>query len=408
LQVDVRFLPDPKELSVVIGKISKGHRAFPIVDLARLFLQNPDSCEVRIERKPDARDLKFYQCTRCGWAATTEPELREHISTAHFDEEFESETIEGEQPTGSFVCVARCGVTGALLAPPNHHSFNQRVTEMLRGECRHMSEAEYRAKIETVHDAELVEQWREASRVRTVYRRKDAAEAADVNAAEAAKAADVNAAEATEAADVNAAEAAETADAKPREASDEATADAPAPSKPPMLERAEAESIFANEIVPSLISRPKNISCKHAVALALNDAVLAPAVRHAWQRELRYPASLFFALRGALRHRRLYVFKAGEGRGLDFVMARTPIVLDVEHAVPELKAIIDHITTNPATTRGELLLTLGIPPEGPQTPEHEQLLQQLKWVTERGHVIEYHNGVLALPEARPVFRYLEN
>lgn len=351
--VEIRFLPEPKALSVVVHKVARGHRAFPIRDLAKLFLDNPEACEVRFDVKPGHEDLAFHQCSRCGWLGLSEAELREHAFAAHFDEEYVSETVEGEPPTGAFVCVARCGVTGRLLAPPNHHSYAQRVQEMLRTECRNMPEDVYRSRIEMVHDAELVQQWREASRKRTVYRRK-------------------------------------VAEGEPG----------------PAVERNEAEAVFVQEVLPKLATTPKHASCTHAVAMQLRDRMLSAAVRDAWRREQRYPASLFFALRGAFRHKHMHVFRAGEGKGIDFVMSHVPVPLDVQHAVQELKAIADHLTTKPGCTRTELLHDLGVSPEGPQTPEEERIVQQLKWVTERGHVIEYFNGVLALPEEHPVFRFV--
>lgn len=351
--VEIRFLPEPKALAVVVHKVARGHRAFPIRDLAKLFLDNPTSCEVRMDLKPGQEGVAFHQCSRCGWLSLSEAELREHAFAVHFEEEFASETVEGEPPTGTFVCVARCGITGKLLAPPNHHSYNQRVQEMLRTECRNVSEDAYRARIEIVHDAELVQKWREAGRQRTVYRRK-------------------------------------VAGGEPGAA----------------LERAEADALFTQELLPAIMTAPKHVSCAHAVAMQVRDRMLSAAVQDAWRRELRYPASLFFALRGAFRHKHMHVFRAGEGKGIDFVMSRVPAPLDVQHAVPELKAVVDQLTMRPACTRAELLSDLGVAPEGPQTPEQERIVQQLKWVTERGHVIEYFNGVLALPEEHPVFRFV--
>ncbi len=390
--VEVRFLPEPKALSVVLHKVARGHRAFPIRDLALLFLDHPASCEVRIDPKPGAEGVVFHQCARCGHVALHEAELRKHALEAHFGEFFTAEEVTGDPPSGTFVCVARCGYTGKLLAPPNHHSYNQRIQEMLRGECRHVPEEVYRARIETVRDAEAVEEWRQAAAHRVLYRRKP--DAASLTAGTVAAPAASGSAPAASGEPVPAASEAVPAGVEA------------APAAEPVAEgfdRAAAETLFAREILPGLVTTPRHVVCTHAVAMALRDRVLAAAVQEAWRRELRYPASLFFALRGAFRHKRLHVFRAGEGRGIDFVMARAPAPLDVQHAVPELKAIFDHLRTHPGVTRAELIEALHAgAPEVP--PEQDPLLKQLAWITERGHVIEYANGVLALPEERPVYR----
>ena len=433
---EIRFLPESTGLSVIVRKISGSHQAFPILDLARLFIDNPDYCEVRFEPKQNVSDLFFYQCKRCRWIATSEEDLRAHVFAEHFAEEFESETVACDPPSGNFVCVARCGVTGKLLAPPNHHSFVEKVTEMLRGECRHMTEEAYRARIEMVHDAAAVEEWREASRTTTAYRRKTAAKAAASKAAVPAAAGPAPAPEAANTAAEQTSDAPEAVD--PAATADEAApvesaeangdlqastganevADAAANAAPaadsaddvteaaPLLQREQADAVFAAEVLPGLLSRVRRTSCPHAVAMRLNDPQLAAAVRQAWQREKRFPLSLIVALRGALRHKRLHVFRAGPDRGIDFVISRVPTPLNTEHAVPELKMIIDQFTNNPTITRAELLAGLGLSPEGPWNDEEKAYIEQLRWVTERGHIIEYFNGLLALPGDRPAYRNL--
>ncbi|MCL1856444.1 MAG: hypothetical protein FWF84_02215, partial [Kiritimatiellaeota bacterium] len=165
--VEVRFLPESKALSVVIHKVMKSHRALPVRNLAKLFLDNPASCEVRLELKPDQPGKTLLHCKKCGMIALDEAEMKNHVLSAHFDDVFQKEEVEVDPPAGNFVCVARCGVTGKLLAPPNHHSYARRVMEVFRNDCRTLSEEAYRAKIEVVHDAALVEQWKEEARKKT-------------------------------------------------------------------------------------------------------------------------------------------------------------------------------------------------------------------------------------------------
>ena len=166
----VRFLPDQKALTLAAHKIAASRKAMPLRDVVALFFQNPDSTLVRVEWDEAHKEEKFHQCQSCGWFAADEGELRRHLLAVHFPEFFEAKEVDVEPPTGNFPAVARCGITGRLLAPPNHHSFNRRVEEMLRSpECAGLSEAEYRARIERVADPELVEQWRKEASKQTVY-----------------------------------------------------------------------------------------------------------------------------------------------------------------------------------------------------------------------------------------------
>ena len=82
-------------------------------------------------------------------------------------------------------------------------------------------------------------------------------------------------------------------------------------------------------------------------------------------------------------------------------MHKQPTMLDVEHAVSSLRRIIGYITENRGCTKTEMLAEL-IKEDTPQE-EADEMLKQVAFVTERGYIIEYYNGVLALPEEHPFF-----
>ena len=116
-----------------------------------------------------------FAFTGTTYSRLAEEEVRTHLLATHLDDFYEVEEIVTEPPAGNFVCVARCGLSGEWLGPPNHHSFNARVQEMLRTRFADMNEETYRSRIEMVRTPEAVNQWREQCRKKTVYRRKQAA-----------------------------------------------------------------------------------------------------------------------------------------------------------------------------------------------------------------------------------------
>ena len=128
-----------------------------------------------------------------------------------------------------------------------------------------------------------------------------------------------------------------------------------------------------------------------AQALKSTDLPYLFAVRDAIAKERRFPASLFFALRGAFHHRKLVFFRANDPRGQEFVSASKPAPLDIEHAIPELGAVVKFVEVHPLCSVADL------PPE---------MKGHLGWLVEKGHVVQYFNGLLALPEAHPKFRNL--
>ena len=343
LDVDVRILPSQKELGPIIRQLQTKHTAYALKQLAYLFLDNPASCVLRISQKKDAAEtLVFHQCKACGFVTMDAEELAQHIQSEHLGDYYDSEVVDCEPPKGAFNCVAKCGVTGELLGPPNLHGYDARVREMLREKCPGMSEEAYRARIEMVRDSEVVEQWRASATKKTVYRRKG----------------------------------------------EEASVD-----------REAAEMEFRRTILPGLATTAKAVDLSAEVALKSPCRALVFACRDAISRERRFPASLFFALRGAFHHRKLEFFRANDPRGPEFVVAQKFSPLDVEHAIPELAELVKFVEAHPCVTQAETVAQLS----GGDAAKVEELRKTLAWLIEKGHLVGYFNGVLAIPADHPKY-----
>jgi hypothetical protein len=369
LPVEIRVLPEQKALGAVIRRIQTSHRAFPLRDIAWLFLDNPASCLIRVEPHKD-QQVALYQCKVCGLPALSEEDVRAHLVNRHMDDFFDVEDVSCDPPSGVFVCVARCSLSGELLGPPNHHSFNSKVQEMLRTRYPDMSEETYRSRIETVREPEVIEKWRQQCTKKKIYRRKGAAAAAPEPAA--------------------------------AEQPDGAASEAEPPPKAPPMEREVAELVFMREILPEQIASVRHLICTAAVAVQTPSRPLLYALRDTLNRERRFPASLFFALRGAFRHRSLHLFRVNDPKGQDFVMLKTPAVLDPAHTVQALRDVLTFVNDHPACTKAVLVSALA----GADEQRMKETLVHLAWLVEKGHVVEYYNDVLSAPLDYPCFRFL--
>ena len=339
LDAEVRILPGQKELGGIIRKIQTGFAAYPLKQIAFFFLDHPEACHVKVT--PKDAEMRFHVCKACGQSCFTAEALDAHILTAHLGDYYTAEETTVEPPSGQFACVVKCGLTGELLGPPNLHATGSKIREM--AQRLGMDEGSYRARLLTLHDQEAVEAWRQGATKRTIYRLKTAP--------------------ATDAAQ-------------------------PDESATPALERDQAEAEFRRNILPQLKSVAKSSDMPLDQALKSADRPYLYAVRDAVARERRFPASLFFALRGAFHHRKLEFFRANEPRGQEFVCAAKPTPLDVEHAIPELGVVVKFVAEHPLCAVNDL------PPE---------MKGHLSWLVEKGHIVQYFNGLLALPEPHPKF-----
>ena len=333
LDAEVKVLPDSKALGTIIRKLQGDFHAYKLKDLAYFFLDNPSSVLLKVTPKGEER---FCQCAACGFASTDEEDVIQHVLNVHLTDYYVAKEVACEPPKGNFNCVAKCGLSGVLLGPPNIHEFNAVVREMIRTRYPSMSEAQYRSHIEMVRDAAVIDEWRRGAVKKTVFVAKGAGEDA------------------------------------------------------PELSREQAEGEFRRQVLPSLLTRPKNLMITAAVALESPLKPLVRAVRDALEAERRAPYAMCFALRGALHHRKFRFFRVNDAHGQEFVTGAELKEFDTAHAIPELATLAKFIADNPCSSRAEIVTT-------PEAEKH------LSWLVSTGHVVAFTNGVYSAVEKYPKY-----
>jgi len=334
----VRFIPEEKPLAAVARRMRLSRRAYPLMDVISLFLNNPASCRVKLE--DSERTHNFFQCSECGIVALSRDAIEKHALQSHLQLFYDIEEKEGEAPSGNFVCVARCGLSGVLLGPPNHNSYSENIDEHRKIRFPHMSDSEYRRNIETVHEPELIEEWKESFRRQKLYR--------------------------------------------PKGASDEVSP----------MRWAKASELYAKEFAPKLIKPATRASFSARLARESDDERLKRLCEAAWTRECRSPRSLLFAIRAALLHKRFFIFKAG--RGTVFITTTKPSPLKPERAIESIGEVLNYLRAHPGCSREALVEGLR-PGADPTGPEASQILSPFTWLIEKGHIIEFFDGTLAVP-----------
>lgn len=394
--IAVRFLPDGRALDAIIRRIQTTRRAYPFRDIVKLFRGDDASLAVRIEADRAADpEGRIRQCRVCSLPALTEDELVAHILEKHFGDYFETREVEVEPPSGNFPCVARCGLTGELLGPPNHHSYASRVQQMLRERFPGMSEQEYRSHIEMVKEPEAIEQWRESAKHQTLYFRK----------AEKKGKPETPAAPATP----ETPEKPETPDEAAATAAPEAPESTPAAeaapehaAEPQGLTRQEAEALFRREILPTLAHTATHIVCSAKVLKNMPNRRLAHFLSGEFSRDeaLRSQGSLARAVHAAFHHRGLHFFRAIDDRGQEFVAPVAPLVLDTTNVTEEIRSIVDYVTKNPCCQAKALIASIAGDENGEKA---KRLAASLRWLAEKGHVVEFFNGALSIAASHPFF-----
>jgi hypothetical protein len=339
--VRIDFLPERTTLNKIVNIIRKSCQAVTLDEIAQRFLAHPDALQVKIHPRdgtPPEHTVAFHQVKGSGAFFLDRAEAEATATRTGLSEFYETAEVEVPAPTGKFTCVAKCGITGELLGPPNHHSYAEAV-DRIRGErCPEVPLEDYKRRVIMMHEPEAVEAWKQAQTKIVKYGEKG---------------------------------------------SEEKT-----------LTRREAEHAFRTKQLPGLISETRRIIAPMRAAMAVTDPILSRQLRECLEREQARPFSILLALRPALKHMGLHFFKARGGQ--QHVAAAAPAPLDPAQVAGPIKPVLEYLAANPASKRDAILEGLH-PGATKESPESSQLATHLRWLLEKGHVIEFADGTYEVP-----------
>jgi hypothetical protein len=266
------------------------------------------------------------------------------------DEFYTVEETQSEPLKGNFVNVARDRISGTLLGPTNHHNYQPQLRNLYEQRySRRMSFQDFQRQIEVVSDPAVVEQWKEQARAVTTYSAKNI--------------------------------------------------------EPPVTftSAAEAERHFRQTHLPALLRSAPELTISGVISRRLQDRGLNRVIEDAWSAEIRSPSKMMAELAGALRPAGLNIFR--HRKGMLFV---SPIRIrtfghDRTSVSVSINSILEKLTESPGLNRKQLAEKLV--PEGGDAAAADRvklsLGSDLRWLVSEGYVIEFNDGTLDLPRAKP-------
>jgi hypothetical protein len=348
VSVNVRFLPHPRAFDSVVAQIKSGPVAYSVFALARLFLEKPERYDVRLTA---AEGDLLHQLGEHGPVAMDRGILEGSAFASARDDFYTVEVTQSEPLKGNFTNVARCRLSGTLLGPTNHHAYQPQLRTLYETRfSRRMSFVDYQRQIEIVSDPAVVEQWKEQARNVTTYHAKT--------------------------------------------------------GEPPLTftSAAEAERHFRQTHLPELLRSANELSISGVVSRRLPDRNLGRAIEDAWSQETRSPSKMMQELAAGLRQAGLNIFR--HRRGMLFVSPIRARVFGHERAgvSASINAILEKVAAAPGINRK--LLAEQLTPAGAEPADAEKakmtLASDLHWLISEGYVIEFNDGSLDLPRAKPV------
>jgi len=169
--VQVTLIPDAQAIHLIGKEILHVARVYELYDVAKILLAERARCravfDAPLPHPPMLRgkidDSLFL----------TRDEALRHLWQSELRNQFiEEETLEVDPPTGNFQSVARCGMSGEWLGPPNFHAYQINLRRIHRERFAHLPFAVYSSRVRTERGEEAVNAWLETTKQKTRWRIK--------------------------------------------------------------------------------------------------------------------------------------------------------------------------------------------------------------------------------------------
>ena len=166
--MSAQILPVEEGLDSLAKEILAAGRTYPVFDLAKLVLGARERFNVGFKC---SGEQKLYRCRKDGSVWLDKEEAMQAFWRGEWRKEFYEEVIVAtDPPKGNFQGVAKCGMSGEYLGPPNYHGYQIAIVEMHRDRFAHMDLDAYKRKIQVVRDEEVVNAWLEKMSTKARYR----------------------------------------------------------------------------------------------------------------------------------------------------------------------------------------------------------------------------------------------
>lgn len=171
---EVAFYPDETGFAALLGALRRTPVGFELFRIAHLLLEKNDRFVVVVKRRPGegGRTGPVYLSLPDNLPFETEEAAVRHAVNANLTEFFEAEEVEIDPPKGSFPAVAKCPVTGTLLAPPNYHRYGQILAQHHSRHIGRQPFERWKSMLEMVRTPEAVQQWMDSMRKATRFTSK--------------------------------------------------------------------------------------------------------------------------------------------------------------------------------------------------------------------------------------------
>ena len=343
----VTFYPEDTSFATLAKTIRSSCRTFELFEVARTVIGKTDRYVIVLQRKaplaapapqaapsepaaggeaaapvvPGVKPAPLYVSVPDGVPCETEEAAIANVLQRHIGQFFDIAEVEIDPPKGNYQIINRCGITGELLGPPNYHLYNQIVQQHFAKRVQRMPFDLFRAKIESVRDPEVVNQWLQKMRKVTRYTWKTTTPAAP---------------------------------AAPTAPVAEGETPAAVEALPAFDSIEEARGYLLTHSREKVVRITDSARFHGRVVELIPPGEIRRAIEGALERQRRFPLDTANALRGRLRREGFTIFKKGS-KGISYVCAvKRKFRIPGQVFADSINTVITFIETHPMIKAGEI------------------------------------------------------
>ena len=371
-ELNVAFIPEERGVEQLARQIKVTGRAYPLFQIALLILDKAERYSVSLtKKKSDATGQQLFSVALDDSPWTSEDEAVAHVLKNHFATFYQAERTQTEPPKGVYTFVAQCGLSGAILGPPNYHDYQNQLRKLHAEKFARMPFDMFKARVKIVKDEVVVKKWVEEQSFKTEY----------------------------------------------------ICLNVPEPLTLPTLEAVEQH--FRATHKDSIIKSVESLIVAGLLSRSLKSSGLQRLIRQEWEHQKHFPLPIATKLSQQFATYGLQFFKVN--KTVTHVSVARPTFLDVESSPvsDNIKRIVDFINANAKCTRKKLIEALApspkvvkptvieiapaaaapaegevvaepakpAEPKAPEaTPEQTAILVDLHWLIHQGAVLEFADG----------------
>jgi len=420
--VTVTLVPDKHAIQLVCKEVQQVARVYPLFDIAQIILAERSRSRAVFEISE--KHEPFLRCKIEEAIYLTKEEALRHLLAADWrDRYIEESTVEIDPPKGNFQSVAKCGISGVWLGPPNYHGYQTDIRRLHRELFSSMPFEAYSAKVRTERSEEAVNAWLDSMKTQTRWRILSDEESAGVPLSKAAPTEEPSdtfpeeipagvtedqtdtgdpVSEKTEA---PVAEETETQSPEETEVPAEVAAEAEAPAEEPaaqappeqeikwFTDRAEFERALSAEVLEKVFHSTRKAKVSAGILGKSLSPGLLVRLKGAGNHARKHAAIMIPAICKILEAEHMPVFKR---KGKLFTGPARPHALAADAVLaPRPAQMVTWIReNNPAKLEG---LWNHVLPEGASAPPAEYAAD-LFWLLQQGHILLYTDDVLSVQE----------